>query len=164
MKYYVRFCNKFEGNKIPDTFAAHYISAIYKGPNATSFTVAFGDEVYLLTNGYLFKSIFNSDSNGNSFTFDNVTFAPERLALSKGFISAKYTAFHLLAHSGLRKGECFALTWADVNFEAVVLRVNKAVGYSKKRGLHKNTKTSKPRVVDLDKETLNIVNGVKHND
>ncbi|WP_336638204.1 hypothetical protein [Lysinibacillus fusiformis] len=77
MKYYVRFCNKFEGNKIPDTFAAHYISAIYKGPNATSFTVAFGDEVYLLTNGYLFKSIFNSDSNGNSFTFDNVTFAPE---------------------------------------------------------------------------------------
>lgn len=70
----------------------------------------------------------------------------------------KYTAFHLLAHTGLRKGECFALTWADVNFETAVLRVNKAVGYSTKRGLHiKNTKTSKPRVVDLDEETLNIL-------
>lgn len=67
----------------------------------------------------------------------------------------KYTAFHLLAHSGLRKGELFALTWTDVNFEAaVLLRVNKAVGYSTTRGLHiKNTKTSKPRVVDLDDET-----------
>lgn len=70
----------------------------------------------------------------------------------------KYTAFHLLAHSGLRKGELFALTWADINFEAAVLRVNKAVGYSTTRGLHiKNTKTSKPRVVDLDEETLNLL-------
>lgn len=62
VKYHVRFCNKFEGNKIPDTFAVHYISAIYKGPNATSFIVAFGDEVYLLTNGNLFNSIFDSNS------------------------------------------------------------------------------------------------------
>ncbi|MFJ7841286.1 tyrosine-type recombinase/integrase [Lysinibacillus sphaericus] len=70
----------------------------------------------------------------------------------------RYTAFHLLAHSGLRKGELFALTWADVNFETAVLRVNKAVGYSTTRGLHiKNTKTSKPRVVDLDEETLKLL-------
>lgn len=83
----------------------------------------------------------------------------EFLACCKRDLSSiKYTAFHLLAHTGLRKGELFALTWADVNFEAAVLRVNKAVGYSKARGLHiKNTKTSKPRVVDLDKETLNIL-------
>ncbi|MEK4230585.1 tyrosine-type recombinase/integrase [Solibacillus sp. FSL H8-0538] len=46
-----------------------------------------------------------------------------------------------------------------MNFEAAVLRVNKAVGYSTTRGLHiKNTKTSKPRVVDLDEETLSLLN------
>lgn len=38
----------------------------------------------------------------------------------KDLSKLKYTAFHLLAHSGLRKGELFALTWADVNFEAAV--------------------------------------------
>lgn len=83
----------------------------------------------------------------------------EFLACCKKDLSPlKYTAFHLLAHSGLRKGELFALTWADINFETAVLRVNKAVGYSKARGLHiKNTKTSKPRVVDLDEETLNLL-------
>lgn len=76
----------------------------------------------------------------------------------KDLSQLKYTAFHVLAHSGLRKGELFALTWAGVNFEAAVLRVNKAVGYSTTRGLHiKNTKTSKPRVVDLDEETLTIL-------
>lgn len=38
------------------------------------------------------------------------------------------------------------------------MRVNKAVGYSTTRGLHiKNTKTSKPRVVDLDEETLKLL-------
>lgn len=58
----------------------------------------------------------------------------------------KYTVFHLLAHSGLRKRELFALTWDDINFEAAVLRVNKAVRYSKTKGLHiNNTKTSKPK-------------------
>lgn len=78
------------------------------------------------------------------------------LACCKADLSPlKYVAFHLLAHSGLRKGELFALTWADVNFEEAILRVNKAVGYSIKSGLYiKNTKTSKPRVVDLDNETL----------
>lgn len=76
----------------------------------------------------------------------------------KDLSTLKYTAFHLLAHSGLRKGELFALTWADVNFETAVLRVNKAVGYSTTRGLHiKNTKTSKPRVVDLDEESLSLL-------
>lgn len=83
----------------------------------------------------------------------------EFLACCKQDLSLmKYTAFHLLALSGLRKGELFALTWADVDFDAAILKVNKAVGYSKTRGLHfKNTKTSKPRVVDLDDETLTIL-------
>lgn len=43
----------------------------------------------------------------------------------------KYIAFHLLALSGLCKGELFALTWADVDFDAAILKVNKAGGYSK---------------------------------
>lgn len=76
----------------------------------------------------------------------------------KDLAQMKYTAFHVLAHSGLRKGELFALTWSDIDFEAAILKVNKAVGYSKTRGLHiKNTKTSKPRVVDIDDETLTIL-------
>lgn len=92
----------------------------------------------------------------NYYSRDELT---EFLACCKKDLSPlKYKAFHLLAHSGLHKGECFALNWADVNFETAVLRINKAVGYSTKRGLHiKNTKTSKPRVVDLDEETLNIL-------
>ena len=64
----------------------------------------------------------------------------------------------MLAHSGLRKGELFALTWADIDFEAAILKVNKAVDYSKTRSHHiKHIKTSKPLVVDIDDATLTIL-------
>ena len=104
----------------------------------------------------------------NQFEHENVVFKEnyysreeltEFLACCKKDLShMKYTAFHVLAHSGLRKGELFALTWADVDFDTAILKINKAVGYSKTRGLYiKNTKTSKPRVVDIDDETLMIL-------
>lgn len=105
------------------------------------------------------KELFEHENEVFKENYYNREELAEFLACCKKDLSPlKYTAFHLLAHSGLRKGELFALTWADINFEAAVLRVNKAVGHSKTRGLHiKNTKTSKPRVVDLDEATLSIL-------
>lgn len=39
----------------------------------------------------------------------------------------RYTFFHLLAFSGMRKGEAFTLMWRDVNFVNNEIRINKAV-------------------------------------
>lgn len=44
----------------------------------------------------------------------------------------KFTFFRLLAFSGMRKREAFALTWKDINFNENTIRINKAVTRGKK--------------------------------
>ncbi len=39
----------------------------------------------------------------------------------------KYTLFRVLAFAGLRRGECLALTWNDINFSQGTLRINKTL-------------------------------------
>ncbi|MBD8522743.1 tyrosine-type recombinase/integrase [Lysinibacillus fusiformis] len=66
-----------------------------------------------------------------------------------------YTFFLLLAHSGLRRGEAFALRWNDIDFEKRIIKVNKSVGYSSEKNLHlKSTKNHESRKVPIDKNTL----------
>ncbi len=41
----------------------------------------------------------------------------------------RYVMFYLISRTGLRIGECLALTWDDINFEEKTLTVNKTVRY-----------------------------------
>src|SRR5699024_9719882 len=69
-----------------------------------------------------------------------------------------YTFFRLLAYSGMRKGEAFALTWNDIRFNEKEIRINKALSRGKENKLYvKSTKTGTSRTIKMDQETLNIL-------
>ena len=71
----------------------------------------------------------------------------------------QYTAFRLLAYSGMRIGEMLALTWDDVNFSDNTIDVNKTQSKNEKGNLivsDPKTMASK-RVLDMDLETMQIL-------
>ena len=39
----------------------------------------------------------------------------------------KFVFFRLLAFSGMRRGECLALTWEDINFKENTIVINKTI-------------------------------------
>lgn len=64
--------------------------------------------------------------------------------------------FRVLAYTGVRKGEAFALTWEDINFKDSTLTVNKTIS----RGINSELVVNRPktkasiRTISLDPETL----------
>lgn len=70
-----------------------------------------------------------------------------------------YTLLRLLAFSGMRIGEAFALTWDDIDLASKSISINKTVTYSKKSKAtisEPKTQASK-RTVYIDKKTLFIL-------
>lgn len=66
-----------------------------------------------------------------------------------------YALFRLLAFSGMRKGEAFALTWNDLNFTTNELCINKALSSGKNNRLYlKTTKTGEARTIKMDDKTM----------
>jgi integrase len=80
----------------------------------------------------------------------------------------KYMALYNTAlDSGMRQGEMFALTWADLDFEFLTIRINKTHSYVKDIESNKrinyttNTKTKKSnRIIPMAQRTRNIL--IKH--
>lgn len=71
----------------------------------------------------------------------------------------KYVFFHLLAYTGMRKSECFALQYQDINFLKSELSIDKTVAmdeHSKVIVQTAKTKDSK-RVISLDPVTLGLI-------
>ncbi|KAF1295277.1 toxin PIN [Enterococcus sp. JM4C] len=69
-----------------------------------------------------------------------------------------FTIFHLLAYSGMRKSELFALTWSDINFQEYSLSINKNVAILAKSQYISTTKTSSSdRIISLDPKTIAIL-------
>lgn len=69
-----------------------------------------------------------------------------------------YVAIHILAFTGMRKGELLALTWDDIDFDKKEMTINKAIA----RGLdntmyEKSTKTGTSRTISLDDETIDLL-------
>lgn len=68
-----------------------------------------------------------------------------------------YAFFHLLAFSGMRKGEAFALTWKDINFKTCEINIVKAVARGKK-GLYVGpVKNGVPRTIVIEAKTLELL-------
>lgn len=68
----------------------------------------------------------------------------------------KYTLFRVLAFAGVRRGECLALTWNDINFSKSTLTVNKTLTQGLKgKQIIQPPKTKKGRrTITLDPTTL----------
>lgn len=70
--------------------------------------------------------------------------------------SHDYLIFRVLAFSGIRKGELYALTWDDVNFKEKTLKVNKTVSFVNKKQSISTPKTKgSNRTIGIDGLTTN---------
>lgn len=71
----------------------------------------------------------------------------------------KYTLFRILAFCGLRRGECLALTWDDINFEEKTMRINKTLTQGiKGKQIIQAPKTRKGRrTIILDSLTITFI-------
>lgn len=71
--------------------------------------------------------------------------------------------FRILAFTGIRKGEAFALTWADIDAENKTMNINKAVA-RKETGLYIDTpkNISSIRRISLDDKTIEIINAFRY--
>lgn len=67
-----------------------------------------------------------------------------------------YTIFRLLAFTGIRKGELYALTWEDIDFENMTLNINKTTYKPQNRPIsttEPKTSTSN-RSISIDTQTI----------
>jgi integrase len=76
--------------------------------------------------------------------------------------SPLFTAWWLLAYTGVRRGELLALRWRDIDLKAGTITVRRSVGVVRNNGQGATlkegpTKTNKPRVIDLDPVTVAVL-------
>jgi integrase len=74
-----------------------------------------------------------------------------------------YLMILVIALTGLRYGEAAALTWADIDYNNKVVKVNKSWQHKLAgRGLGPLKTLGSARVVDIDKHTLDLLSHYKH--
>lgn len=77
-----------------------------------------------------------------------------------------FTLWHVLAYTGMRRGEALALRWRDVDLDAATVRVRRSAGMVRVAGegaavVEGDTKSGKPRLVDLDGPTVAVLRARK---
>jgi len=68
----------------------------------------------------------------------------------------KFTLFRVFAYTGIRRGECLALTWQDINFKKATLSVNKSIaqGTRGKQIIQPPKTNTGNRIITLDADTV----------
>lgn len=71
----------------------------------------------------------------------------------------KWQAYmQLLIDTGIRRGECCALQWADIDFQAGTVTISRSAGYTPEAGIYTTTpKNGKTRSFDLSDEVLQLL-------
>ena len=79
--------------------------------------------------------------------------------LEKDATNEWFTFFRLLAYTGIRKGECLALTWNDIDFKNNTLTVNKtiSVGLNNKQIIQDPKSFNSFRTISIDTNTMTIL-------
>ena len=79
--------------------------------------------------------------------------------LEKDATNEWFTFFRLLAYTGIRKGECLALTWNDIDFKNNTLTVNKtiSVGLNNKQIIQDPKSFNSFRTISIDTNTMMIL-------
>lgn len=73
-----------------------------------------------------------------------------------------HPAWHVLAHTGMRRGELLALRWRDFDLATATVSIRQSAGLVGVKGeggriMEGPTKTGRPRVVDLDEATTALL-------
>jgi len=97
---------------------------------------------------------------------------PEMLCWTEGQLAAflvwalehsqNHPLWHYLANTGMRRGEALSGRWRDLDAGAAAVRVRRSAGIVREFGegaeiVEGDTKTHKPRVIDLDAGTLAVL-------
>jgi integrase len=74
--------------------------------------------------------------------------------------------WHVLAHTGMRRGEALALRWCDLDLDGATARIRRSAGMVRVAGegagvVEGDTKSGKPRLVDLDGPTVTVLRARK---
>lgn len=80
--------------------------------------------------------------------------------------SQLHAAWHVLAYTGMRRGELLALRWRDIDLDAGTISIRRSVGVVKVKGQQRqiregDTKTCRPRVIDTDLATVTVLRAWK---
>lgn len=96
-----------------------------------------------------------SDKHDNFYNKDELK---KFLDVAKNTDLKKYILFRLLAYSGLRVGECLALTWHDLDYKNNTIAINKTLARTN-NGIKIQTPKTKAsnRVISLDTETIQVL-------
>ena len=101
------------------------------------------------------KKIDVSDKHDNFYNKDELK---KFLAAAKDTNLKKYAIFRLLAYSGIRIGECLALTWHDLDYKNNTIAINKTIARIKDKLVIQTPKTkTSNRVISLDIETIQVL-------
>jgi integrase len=76
--------------------------------------------------------------------------------------SELHAIWHILAYTGMRRGEALGLRWRDVDLKAGTVTVRRSVGIVRNAGegaetIEGSTKTAKPRMIDIDADTVALL-------
>lgn len=99
--------------------------------------------------------ISDTEKHGNFYNKDELN---KFLNVAKDTNLKKYALFRLLSYSGMRVGECLALTWHDLDFNKKMVSISKTVASIKGGVIVQPPKTvSSNRKISLDDMTIQIL-------
>jgi integrase len=80
--------------------------------------------------------------------------------------SQLHALWHVLANTGMRRGEALALRWRDIDLDNATVSVRRSAGVVRNKGeggaiVEDDTKTGKARVIDLDEATIAVLRAHK---
>jgi integrase len=134
-----------------------------------AFKAALDDEVPLLARNPAAKAKAPKAKEADADAPEMHPWTAEQLGVFLGWArdhSKVHVMWHLYAYTGMRRGELLALRWRDIDLDAATVSVRRSVGIARakgKKGVIREgpTKTCKPRVIDLDAETVAMLRAWK---
>ncbi len=70
----------------------------------------------------------------------------------------QYALWHFLASTGVRRGEALGIRWQDIDWETKTAVIRQTVGAIRGKVIRESLpKSNKPRVIDLDRKTLDVL-------
>lgn len=157
-KITLRRCQDFTSkvsNKTPKSYV--YVTGIVK--NTLDYALRLG---MIESNPMLYvikpkpvQQVQDSSKHDNFYNRDELK---KFLDTAKDIDFKKYALFRLLAYSGMRVGECLALTWHDLDIKNKTVSVSKTVARTEKGLVIQTPKTkASNRKISLDDRTIQIL-------